>query len=109
LRWKKGCCGPEIHISSQTVIYLKKAEFLLNTVNKQRFINILSDKLERVGCVVQHTKGDADKLIVMTAVKSPEFVDIVLVGESTNLLVLLCCHAKNLPKATYFRPEPKLH
>lgn len=109
LRRTKGCCGPEVHFSGQTIMSLKKTEFLSNPVNKQSFINILSDKLERVGCVVQHAKGDADTLIAMTAVKSAEVVDTVLVGEDTDLLVLLCYHAKNLLRAIYFRPEPKLH
>jgi len=67
----------------------------------------LSDKLERVGCVVQHAK--VDTLSVMNAVKSAEFVDTVLVGEDIDLMVLLCYHAKNLPRAIYFRPEPMLH
>ena len=88
---------------------MKKAEFLSNPVNKQRFINILSDKLERVGCIVQYAMRDADTLIAMSAVKYCEFVDTLLVREDTDLLVLLCYHAKKMPKATYFRPEPKLH
>ena len=59
--------------------------------------------------MVQHAMGDAHTLIVMTAVKYAEFVDTVLVGEDTDLLVLLCYQAKNLPKTIYFHPEPKIH
>ena len=33
--------------------------------------------------------------------------DTVLVGEGTDLLVLLCYHAKDLPSKLYLRPEPK--
>ena len=88
---------------------MKKVEFLSNPVNKQRLINILADRLERAGCAVEQSRGDADTLIVMTAVKSAETFDTVLVGDDTDLLVLLCFHAKNVQKALYFRPEPKLN
>ena len=88
---------------------MKKVEFLSNPVNKQRLINILADRLERAGCAVEQSRGDADTLIVMTAVKSAETFDTVLVGDDTDLLVLLCFHAKNVQKALYFQPEPKLN
>ena len=65
----------------------------------------MSDKLERVGCVVQHAKGDTDTLIIIIAVKYADIPYTVLVGEDAGMLVLLCYHAKNLPKAIYFRPE----
>jgi len=53
----------------------------------------LSDKLERVGCIVQYAMRDADTLIAMSAVKYCEFVDTLLVREDTDLLVsaLLSC------------------
>ena len=109
LRRTKGCCGPKVQFSGQTLISMKKVEFLSNPVNKQRLINILADRLERAGCAVEQSRGDADTLIVMTAVKSAETFDTVVVGDDTNLLVLLCFHAKNVQKALYFRPEPKLN
>jgi len=37
------------------------------------------------------------------------FCYTVLVWEAKDLLVLLCYHAKNLSRAIYFRPKPKLH
>ena len=37
---------------------------------------------------------DADLLILLTAVKLAENSSTVLIGDDTNLLVLLCYHAK---------------
>jgi hypothetical protein len=48
-------------------------------------------------------------LIIIIAVKYADILYTVLVGEDAGMLVLLCYHAKNLPKAIYFRPEPKLY
>jgi hypothetical protein len=41
---------------------------LENLANKQRIINLLSDNLVNAGCKTIHTQGDADVLIVETAV-----------------------------------------
>lgn len=46
-------------------------------------------------------------LIVQTALQSSKTVNTVLVGEDTDLLVLLLHHADKDGKELYFRPEPK--
>ena len=38
--------------------------------NKQRFIALLSQRLEQVGCEIHQSRGDADVLIVQTALTS---------------------------------------
>ncbi len=76
-------------------------------MNKQKFLSILSSQLEKAGCSTAHASGDADVLIVLTAVHPSKSVDTVLVGEDTNLLVLLLYHAALNSKELYFRPEPK--
>ena len=40
-----------------------------------------------------HSSGDADLLIVQKAVDSSTTTDTVLVGDDTDVLVLLCYHA----------------
>ncbi len=57
--------------------------------NKQLFINLLSHKLEQAGCVISHAQQDADLLIVRTEVQS---ADTILVGDVTDLLILLIYH-----------------
>ena len=52
--------------------------------------------------------GDADLLIVKTAVEATRKSDTVLVGDDTDLLVLLCFYYKMLaPHNLYSMPEPK--
>ena len=87
----------------------KREDFLTNKENKHRFITLLQDHLERQGCHPEQVTADADLLIVQTAIAASENVSkpTVLVGEDTDLLVLLCFHTKSTSRNIYFRPEPK--
>ena len=87
----------------------KKKTFLTNSKNKQAFINLLSHKLNIAGIQTSHAIGDADLLIVLTAVKCSMSRHTVLVGDDTDLLVLLCYHASPLSMPIYFHPSPKSH
>ena len=69
---------------------VKKEEFLANKVNKQKFILHLGERLQQLGCTVNHAEGDADLLIAQTAIQSARSLSTVLVGDDTDLLVLLC-------------------
>ena len=89
------------------VAKLKKDDFIANRANKQRFINLLGAKLELSGCTVIHAEVDVDLLLVQTAVQSTKSVNTVLVGDDTDLLVLLCQHAEMNANELFFRPEPK--
>ena len=88
-------------------VVLKKEVLLANSKNKQRFINLLGEYLESRGCRVLHAKGDADVLIAKTSVESAYHQDTILVGDDTDLLVLLCFHADLNAKELIFSPEPK--
>ena len=54
---------------------------------------MLSKALQNVGCITHHANGDADLLIVKTAVESARTRTMVLDGDDTDLLVRLCYHA----------------
>ncbi|VDI12837.1 Hypothetical predicted protein [Mytilus galloprovincialis] len=75
--------------------------------NKQQFINLLSSKLSEKGCKTFHAPGDADTLIVQTAVSCAANggQDVVLVGEDTDLLVLLCYHTDMTARNIYFKSD----
>ena len=88
------------------LVTLKKDEFLSNQVNKQKFINLLSENLEHAGYSTCHAKGDA-VMIVDTAITKARGQMTVLIGEDTDLLVLLLYHAKMDAKELFFRPEPR--
>lgn len=99
--------GPTVALTHQTVVTLKKKDFLSNKANKQNFLCILSSYLEEAGCLTAHARSDADVLIIQTAIQSSKTVNTVVVGEDTDLLILLLHHADMDGKELYFRPEPK--
>jgi hypothetical protein len=73
-------------------VTMKKDEFLPNTTKKQTCINMLSAYLQKTNCLTYHAPGDADLLIVQKAVDSATKRFIVLIGDDTDLLILLICH-----------------
>ena len=85
---------------------MTKSEFLMNKINKQRFVNMLGETLEKNNCKSYYASADADLRMVKKAVESATTMKTVLVGDDTNLLVLLCYHA-SLDTCNLFKPEPK--
>ena len=67
---------------------------------------MLGDEFTKTGMTVNHASGDADLLIVQTALKATKDYPTVLIGEDTDLLVLALHHLTN-EKALYFTYEPK--
>ena len=82
-----------------------KEDLLSNKDNKQRFIKMLGQSLEHVGCETRHAKGDAYVLIVGTTVTSAMSCETTLVGDDTDLLVLLYFHVKGDYCEVFFKPE----
>ena len=66
---------------------------------------MLDQSVEHVGCETRHAKGDADVLIVETTVLSAMYCETTLVGDNTDLLVLLCFHVKEDSCGVFFKPE----
>lgn len=73
---------------------MKKAIFLSNKTNKQKFLIMLSESFESVGCQTIHTHGDADLLISQIAVRASEQRDVVVIADDTDVLILLCFYVK---------------
>ena len=84
-----------------------KEEFLSNKENKQRFIFMLGEELSQIGCTVFHDTGDADCLIVKKTMESAAENNVVLVGDDTDLLILLLHQQYEDKHDVYFAPEPK--
>jgi len=63
--------------------------------------------MEEKGCKVVHATGDADLLIVQTTISSADRADSILIGDDTDLLVLLCYHVGNTRFNVFFKPEIK--
>ena len=86
---------------------MRKDQFLANKENKQRFINMLSMKLVERICKTYHASGDADLLIVQKSVEAASEVNTVLVGDDTDLLILLIYHASLDSCSLFLKPEPR--
>ena len=77
-------------VSDSDMIFTgKKDEFLANEKNKQRLIDLLSHNIESVCMNVLTASSDADTLIVITALNSAKTQDTCIIGDDTDLLILL--------------------
>ena len=90
LRRTGGYIGMDVQFTETMILQGKKKSFLANSSNKQRFIFLLSEKLEASGMKTLHAKCDADLLIINTTVRYASTGKTNLVGNDTDLLVLLC-------------------
>lgn len=102
-----GKIGPTINFKPEMIVPLQKKDFLNNTSNKQRFVDLLSDRLQERGLETKHAANDADQLIVSETLESAKTKDTVLIGEDTDLLVLLIQNTGPESKDVYFRSEKK--
>ena len=84
---------PVVSFTAETEFSGKKEEFLSRDTNKQRLIRMISDQLRERDCIVANTHGNADVDIVKTAVETSLQHTTALIGEDTDLLVLLLYYA----------------
>ena len=84
-RRSKGNPGAPVTFTADMPVTMKKEQFLANRQNKQRFIYMLSEELQKRSCMAHHAPGDADLLIVLKAVESATVRTTVLVGDDTDL------------------------
>ena len=64
--------------------------------NKDRFVHLIGEKLEQVGCKVLFAKEDADLEIARISINESLMKNVTLIGEDTDLLLLLLFYsAKN--------------
>ena len=102
-----GRTDPTLDFTRNMAMKSKKEDLLSNQDNKQRFIRMLGQRLEHVGCETRPAKGDADVLIVETTVQSAMSCETTLVGDDTDLLVFLCFHFKEDSREVFFKPEDR--
>ncbi|KAK3882376.1 hypothetical protein Pcinc_013242 [Petrolisthes cinctipes] len=107
LRRSKGNAGITVTFTADMTLTMKKEPFLPNRKNKQRFLFMLSEDLQKKKCETHHALGDADLLIGKKVVQSANVTNTVLVGDDTDLLVLLCYHASLEAHDLFFCHEPK--
>lgn len=103
IRRTKGICGQAVIFSLDTPCKIKKDVFLTNLENKQKFIYLLGEYLSNRHVEVHHANDDADTNIVNIAIEKAKTKEVVLFGEDTDLLVLLCHHYKTSLQKIIFR------
>ena len=96
---------PVVSFTAETEFSGKKEEFLSRDINKQRLIRMISDELRKRDCTVVNAPGDADVDIVKDAVETSLLHTTTLIGEDTDLLVLLLYYAHGESKGLYFRSD----
>ncbi|KAJ8896093.1 hypothetical protein PR048_001435 [Dryococelus australis] len=69
--------------------HVHKSTFLSNKMNIQWIINLVGMHLTQQGYQVVHSNDDADLDIVMTCINSAEMETTTLIGEDTDLIILL--------------------
>ncbi|KAK6172757.1 hypothetical protein SNE40_016353 [Patella caerulea] len=105
LRRTKGAVGAQVNFVGGMPLKTKKEHFLANSMNKQKFILLLIERLAVNGLATVHADGDADLLIAQTAVNSAAKKATTVIGEDTDLLVLLCFHADPHSHGLFLRSE----
>lgn len=96
---------PVVSFTAETEFSGKKEQFLSKGVNKQRLIHMVSDEMRKKDFTVVNATGDADVDIVKAAVEASLLYKTTLIGEDTDLLVLLLYYAQRDNKGLYFRSD----
>lgn len=69
---------------------ISQENFLSNDNNKNRLIQLLSEKLCAAGFICKQAHEDADRMIIITAIeKLNNYESVMIVGEDVDLLVLM--------------------
>ncbi|CAC5369996.1 unnamed protein product [Mytilus coruscus] len=105
LRRSKGAQSNTITFTRDMPLRIKKETFLLNQSNKQRFVEILMDTFQEHSVEAIQAKEDADLLIVKTAVEKSNRQEVVIYGEDTDLLILLCHLAEKNSHCIFFTTD----
>ena len=88
-RTKKNGIRPEVEISPCSKLAVRQEEFLSNNMNKQRFINLLSERFKHFGVKTVHVNDDADLLIGQTAIAKARDISLNVICENTDFICLL--------------------
>ena len=103
-RRAKGKLGPTVSFTKEMCLTVAKDIFLSNPMNKQNFLKQLGDDLQATGCQIFYASSDADVLIAQKTIESASAQDTVLVGDDTDLILLLLYHSNPTGKGLFFCP-----
>ena len=88
-----GSSSVDIQIISSTKVTTSREAFLANPHNKFQLIKMRSGRLQAIGFMTEQSKGDADTLIVKSAITyAQDGRSSITMAEDTDILVLLMNH-----------------
>lgn len=94
--------APQIKITENTTMCTNQERFLANSVNKQQLISMLTRTFREAGIEVRQSTGDADGLIVQTALEKS---CSAIVTQDTDILVLLTALAPMNNEILLIKPK----
>ena len=97
--------SPCINFTEGSQFTGRKDNFLANSINKQKFISMLSNDLRAQHVSVINATGDADVDIAKCATELTCDNSTTVIGEDTDLLVLLLYYVQDDSKTLYFRSD----
>ncbi|CAB4029738.1 Hypothetical predicted protein [Paramuricea clavata] len=98
----------DIQLSENIMANSDQQTFLSNEKNKSQFIALLNRCLEADGQILHNSAGDADTLIVETALLFPrQEREVKVVADDTHVLILLMYHWNANMADIYFHSEVK--
>lgn len=101
-RVKKRCA--DIQLAESMKASVDQQTFLSNMKNKSQFITLLSHYLKADRQIVNNSTGDADTMIVTSALQfAAQGNTTTVVADDTDVLVLLMYHWKENMADVYFR------
>ena len=104
----RGPMSSTVEVRANLTVTVDQKTFLRNPANKMQFIRLLSQELERHNYASIQSKGDADVLIVSTALEyASSSQDTVVWAEDTDIIVMLAYHWKNALSKIYLCMQKK--
>lgn len=107
VRRNHGVTSTKVYFTKSTPLATRKEKFLSNPENKQNFIFMLGNELEEKGYGVVYADSDADVLIVKSAIDLAITSDVAIIGEDTDILVLLLYYINSDHKHVIFKSALK--
>ena len=94
-----------VSLTAETEFSGKKEDVLSCEKSKTEIIGLMSTALIKRGCHVIQSSGDADVDIAKATVERSRVCTTTLVGEDTDLLILLLHYSRTVNKDVYFRSD----
>ena len=108
-RRQTGKVSASIVIAENARVHIDQQAFFSNEKNKTNFVSLLTTHLRGIGHHVDVCRGDADTLIVSSALEfARNGQTVTIVAEDTDVLIMLVYHWRNCMKDIFIRKESRL-